>query len=171
MSPEFAEYQKAVVENAKVFAASLAAHGFRIVSGGTDNHLFLVDVFVKKITGKVAEKALDNAGEETASKVAAAIKLARGGRSEGAILVVGGSDLGRLKGLLASVRSVEGVAGAYLGDWRGEDETVILRVCMTGLKIDGLAARLLRRDPSLTLLSVEAEDGRLGVELPGRGDE
>jgi hypothetical protein len=116
-------------------------------------------------------KALDNAGEETASKVAAAIKLARGGRSEGAILVVGGSDLGRLKGLLASVRSVEGVSGAYLGDWRGEDETVILRVCMTGLKIDGLAARLLRRDPSLTLLSVEAEDGRLGVELPGRGGE
>jgi glycine hydroxymethyltransferase len=62
MSPEFAEYQKAVVANAKVFAASLASHGFRIVSGGTDNHLFLLDVFVKKITGKVAEKALDNAG-------------------------------------------------------------------------------------------------------------
>ena len=62
MSAEFAAYQRAVLENAKVFAASLAAHGFRIVSGGTDNHLFLVDVFVKQITGKVAEKALDNAG-------------------------------------------------------------------------------------------------------------
>jgi glycine hydroxymethyltransferase len=61
MSPEFADYQKAVLANAKTFAASLAGHGFRIVSGGTDNHLFLVDVFVKKLTGKVAEKALDNA--------------------------------------------------------------------------------------------------------------
>ena len=58
-----------------------------------------------------------------------------------------------------------------LGDWRGEDEAVILRVFMTGLKIDGLAARLLRRDPSLTLLSVEPEDGRLGVELSGRRDD
>jgi len=62
MGPEFVEYQRAVLQNAKAFAAALAGHGFRIVSGGTDNHLFLVDVFVKKITGKVAEKALDNAG-------------------------------------------------------------------------------------------------------------
>jgi glycine hydroxymethyltransferase len=62
MSPEFVDYQKAVLANAKTFAAALAGHGFRIVSGGTDNHLFLVDVFVKKITGKVAEKALDDAG-------------------------------------------------------------------------------------------------------------
>ncbi len=115
-------------------------------------------------------KALDQAGEEAASKVAAMITRRRSGRSEGAVFVVGGSDLSRLKALLAAVRGVEGVAGAYLGVWRGEEETVILRVFMTGLKIDGLAARLLRRDPSLTLLSVEAEDGRLAVELPGRSE-
>jgi glycine hydroxymethyltransferase len=62
MSPEFTDYQRAVLANTKRLAESLASHGFRIVSGGTDNHLFLVDVFVKGITGKVAEKALDNAG-------------------------------------------------------------------------------------------------------------
>ncbi len=116
-------------------------------------------------------KALDQVGEETASKVAATIKRSLGGRSEGAIFVVGAADLPRLKSLLASVRAIEGVAGAYLGVWRGEDETVILRVFMTGMKIDDLAARLLRKDPSLTLLSVEAADGRLAVEIPGRRDE
>lgn len=116
-------------------------------------------------------KALDNAGEETAAKVAAEIKRALGGRTEGAIFVVGGSDLVRLKSLLAAVRGVEGVAGAYLGVWRGEDESVILRVFMTGIKIDDLAARLLRRDPSLTLLSVEPGDGRLAVEISPRGGD
>ena len=115
-------------------------------------------------------KALDDVGADTAAKVAAAIKRSLGGRSEGAVFVAGGADLGRLKALLAEVRGVEGVEGAYLGVWRGEDETVILRVFMTALKIDGLAARLLRRDPSLTLLSVEPEDGRLAIELSGRGE-
>jgi glycine hydroxymethyltransferase len=61
-TPEFAAYQKQVVENARVFADAVAARGFRIVSGGTDNHLFLVDVGKKNLTGKVAEKALDAAG-------------------------------------------------------------------------------------------------------------
>lgn len=116
-------------------------------------------------------KALDQVGEETAGKVAAEILRRRDGRSEGAVMVVGGSDLGRVKGLLADVRRVEGVAGAYLGVWRGEEETVILRVFLRGLKIDGLAARLLRLNPALTLLSVEPEDGRLALELPGRGGE
>ena len=50
------------MENARVFADAVAARGFRIVSGGTDNHLFLVDVGKKNLTGKVAEKALDAAG-------------------------------------------------------------------------------------------------------------
>lgn len=114
-------------------------------------------------------KALDNAGEETASKVAAAVKKSMGGRSEGAIFVVGGSDLSRLKTLIANVRAVEGVSGAYLGVWRGEEESVILRVFMAGMKIDDLAARLLRRDSSITLLSVEPESGRLAVELSRGG--
>ena len=62
LSPEFAVYQKEVVTNASAFAEAVASHGFRIVSGGTDNHLFLVDLGPKKLTGKVAEKALDAAG-------------------------------------------------------------------------------------------------------------
>ena len=61
-APEFAEYQRQVVKNAQRLAAGLAAEGFRLVSGGTDNHIVLVDVFSKGITGKVAEQALGQAG-------------------------------------------------------------------------------------------------------------
>ena len=61
MTPEFVEYQKQVVANAKVLGESLQQAGFRIVSGGTDSHLILVDVFAKGIRGKEAEKALDEA--------------------------------------------------------------------------------------------------------------
>jgi glycine hydroxymethyltransferase len=61
MQPEFVEYQKRVVANAKALAAALAAEGFRIVSGGTDTHLMLLDVFSKGIRGRDAEKALDEA--------------------------------------------------------------------------------------------------------------
>ena len=60
--PEFAEYQRQIVKNAQRLASGLAAEGFRLVSGGTDNHLILLDVFSKGITGKVAEKALGEAG-------------------------------------------------------------------------------------------------------------
>ncbi len=59
--PGFAAYQTRVVENASTLAAELAAAGFRIVSGGTDNHLVLLDVFSKGLTGKVAEAALGRA--------------------------------------------------------------------------------------------------------------
>ena len=62
MEPAFAEYQRQIVANAQRLAASLSGHGFRLVSGGTDNHLMLVDVFSKGITGKVAEAALGKAG-------------------------------------------------------------------------------------------------------------
>jgi glycine hydroxymethyltransferase len=62
LQPEFRDYQKQIVANAKVLCETIAADGFRIVSGGTDNHLMLVDVFSKKITGKDAEKALERAG-------------------------------------------------------------------------------------------------------------
>jgi glycine hydroxymethyltransferase len=61
MTPEFAAYQKQVIVNAKVLGESLEAEGYRIVSGGTDSHLILVDVFAKGIRGKEAEKALDEA--------------------------------------------------------------------------------------------------------------
>ena len=60
--PAFVDYQRQVVVNAARLASALTAAGFRLVSGGTDNHLMLVDVFSKGITGKVAEAALDKAG-------------------------------------------------------------------------------------------------------------
>ena len=60
-SPEFATYQRQVVANAQRLAGNLSTAGFRIVSGGTDNHLMLVDVFSKGLTGKVAEAALGKA--------------------------------------------------------------------------------------------------------------
>jgi len=59
--PSFAEYQRQIVANAKRLADALTAAGFRLVSGGTDNHLMLVDVFSKGITGKAAEAALGKA--------------------------------------------------------------------------------------------------------------
>jgi glycine hydroxymethyltransferase len=61
MSDDFKTYQTQIVRNAKALSSSLAAAGFRIVSGGTDNHVFLVDVFSKGLTGKQAEKALEEA--------------------------------------------------------------------------------------------------------------
>jgi glycine hydroxymethyltransferase len=62
--PEFAEYAAQVVRNSRALAAALAAEGFRMVSGGTDNHLLLVDLrtFNPDLTGKVAQEALDRAG-------------------------------------------------------------------------------------------------------------
>jgi glycine hydroxymethyltransferase len=62
LRPEFGEYQRQIVENAKVLAEELQAQGLRIVSGGTDNHLMLVDVGVKGITGRDAQLALEAAG-------------------------------------------------------------------------------------------------------------
>jgi glycine hydroxymethyltransferase len=62
MEPSFKEYQKQVAVNAKALATAIAKRGFRIVTGGTDNHLFLVEVHSRGITGTEAEKALDRAG-------------------------------------------------------------------------------------------------------------
>ena len=62
LQPEFREYQRQIIANAKTIAETLAADGFRIVSGGTDNHLMLVDVFSKKVTGKQAQETLERAG-------------------------------------------------------------------------------------------------------------
>jgi glycine hydroxymethyltransferase len=65
MKPEFKDYQKRIVKNAQALAGALASRGFRIVSGGTDNHLMLVDLRPKKITGKIAQESLDKAGITT----------------------------------------------------------------------------------------------------------
>jgi glycine hydroxymethyltransferase len=62
LAPDWKAYQQQVVKNARALAATLQAEGFRLVSGGTDNHLMLIDVFARGLTGKVAEKALDQAG-------------------------------------------------------------------------------------------------------------
>ena len=62
LDPGFKEYQEKILRNAKALAEALVEEGFRLVSGGTDNHLMLVDLRSKKITGKDAEKALDLAG-------------------------------------------------------------------------------------------------------------
>jgi glycine hydroxymethyltransferase len=61
LSEGFRGYQQQILANAKALSARLAGHGFRIVSGGTDNHVFLMDVRPAGLTGKVAEKALDAA--------------------------------------------------------------------------------------------------------------
>jgi len=62
MEPGFKEYQQQVAANARAMAESVASKGFRLVSGGTDNHLFLIEVHPRGITGSEAEKALDRAG-------------------------------------------------------------------------------------------------------------
>ncbi len=62
LQPEFKEYMAQVVKNASVLASELQKNGFNIVSGGTDNHLMLVDVSSKGLTGKAVEAALDKAG-------------------------------------------------------------------------------------------------------------
>jgi glycine hydroxymethyltransferase len=61
LQPEFAEYQKQIIANAQAMAEALAAEGFRIVAGGTDTHLMLVDVFTKKVTGRQAQDTLERA--------------------------------------------------------------------------------------------------------------
>jgi glycine hydroxymethyltransferase len=62
MEPEFREYARQIVANAKALAAGVARRGFRIVSGGTDNHLFLVDIHSRGLTGSAAQPAFDRAG-------------------------------------------------------------------------------------------------------------
>ena len=68
MEPSFKGYQQQVAANAKALAASIAKQGFRIVSGGTDNHLLLIEVHPRGITGADAEKALDRAGTHRQQK-------------------------------------------------------------------------------------------------------
>lgn len=62
LQPSFRDYARQIIANAKVLAETLAAEGFRIISGGTDTHLMLIDVFAKGMLGSEAEKALDQAG-------------------------------------------------------------------------------------------------------------
>jgi glycine hydroxymethyltransferase len=61
LSPEFKSYQQQIVENARVLAQALMSQGFRLTSGGTDNHLMLLDLRKSELTGKVAQETLDRA--------------------------------------------------------------------------------------------------------------
>ena len=61
LTPEFKEYQRQIVANAQALAASLLGHGFRLLSGGTDNHLMMIDLRDTELTGKLAEETLDAA--------------------------------------------------------------------------------------------------------------
>lgn len=133
LQPEFKAYQEQVIRNAKALAAGLSAAGFRIVSGGTDNHVFLVDVFSKGVTGKVAEKALE-AAHITVNKntipfdtnpplVASGIRL---GTPALTTRGMGETEMTEIAGLIAEVLSAP------------EDETVRLRVRQ---KVEALTAR------------------------------
>ncbi|MCY0888692.1 MAG: serine hydroxymethyltransferase [Alicyclobacillaceae bacterium] len=62
LKPEFQQYSEQIVKNAKSFAEALSAHGLQLVSGGTDNHLILIDVRSRELTGKEAERRLDEIG-------------------------------------------------------------------------------------------------------------
>jgi len=62
LKPEFKDYARQTVANAKELASGLQGHGFRLVSGGTDTHLMIIDLTDKDVTGKQAERALDAAG-------------------------------------------------------------------------------------------------------------
>jgi glycine hydroxymethyltransferase len=62
MEPSFKEYQKQIVANAKALANAIGKRGFRVIAGGTDNHVFLIEVHPRGITGRDAEQALDRAG-------------------------------------------------------------------------------------------------------------
>jgi glycine hydroxymethyltransferase len=61
LSPAFKDYQRQIIDNAQALARKLTAHGFRLTSGGTDNHLMLVDLRRSELTGKVAQETLDKA--------------------------------------------------------------------------------------------------------------
>src|SRR5690625_5069643 len=71
LQPEFKDYQKQVITNARHMAENFVEKGYNIVSGGTDNHLMLIDLRNKQLNGKIAEEALDKAGITVNKKMVA----------------------------------------------------------------------------------------------------
>jgi hypothetical protein len=116
-------------------------------------------------SGPALAKALEQAGDEAAAPASAAIAAARKGRAELLVEARGGGGPSRMSGLIASLRSLQGVKGAALLTHRTDEGAAIVRVFAENLKTDELAARLLRADPSLVVLGVEPENARLIVEL------
>ncbi len=122
LQPEFKTYQEQVIRNAKALASGLADNGFRIVSRGTDNHVFLVDVFSKGVTGKVAEKALE-AADVTVNKntipfdtnpplVASGVRL---GTPALTTRGMGEEQMGQISGLIAEVLTAPDDEGVRAG--------------------------------------------------------
>jgi glycine hydroxymethyltransferase len=133
MQPEFAEYQKQVLANARALAASIQEAGFRVVSGGTDTHLMLMDVFSKGVRGKEAEKTLDRA-RITVNKNAIPFDTNPPLNPSGIRL---GSPAVTTRGFReAEMREVGGLIGEVLGHIA--DEEAIARVRQ---KVEALTAR------------------------------
>jgi len=133
MQPEFVEYQKQVLANARALAASIQEAGLRVVSGGTDTHLMLVDVFSKGVRGKEAEKTLDRA-RITVNKNAIPFDTNPPLNPSGIRL---GSPAVTTRGFReAEMREVGGLIGEVLGHIA--DEQVVARVRQ---KVEALTAR------------------------------
>ncbi|MEK7390086.1 MAG: hypothetical protein AAB036_10355 [Elusimicrobiota bacterium] len=125
---------------------------------------------VDNSSGAARAKALALVGEDIAAQLSTMITRSMKGRSEAAVIVTGECGLPCLRALLSNLRAVEGVAGAFLGTWRGKEGSLILRVFLEDIKVDGLAARLLRRDRTLNLVAIEPEVGRLAIEMSERDE-
>jgi glycine hydroxymethyltransferase len=138
LRPEFKLYARAVVDNAQSLAATLAECGLAIVSGGTDTHLMLADLRPKKLTGKVAEQALERAGitcnkngipfDPEKPTITSGIRL---GSPAGTTRGFGGAEFRQIGELIAEV--LEGLA--VNGDNNGAVETAVRR------KVEQLCAR------------------------------
>src|SRR5258705_4700926 len=128
LEPAFTVYCKQIVANARALAKALAARGYQLVSGGTDNHLMLVDLRNKGLTGKVAEKALDVAGitvnKNTVPKETQSPFVTSGVRIGTPAVTTRGMKEGEMEKIAALIDRVllapEDAAGGGAGRFRGE---------------------------------------------------
>ncbi len=133
MQPEFVDYQKQVVANAQTLASSLIETGFRVVSGGTDTHLLLVDVFSRGLRGKESEQALDRA-RITVNKNAIPFDVNPPMNPSGIRL---GSPAVTTRGFREpEMREVAGLIAEVLNNIASEDVIASVR-----RRVDGLTAR------------------------------
>jgi hypothetical protein len=134
------------------------------LSGSTEPVAVSADATAVDVSSPAAlGRALSQAGENAATRTAELAAKRRGGRAELAVLVSGTRDPSRLRAILEELRSIDGVSGAALGAWNAREGAVGLRVFAAGLKADELAARLVRRDPSVLLGGVDPEDGEINL--------
>jgi glycine hydroxymethyltransferase len=139
LRPDFAVYQKAVVENAKALAESLVAQGLAIVTGGTDSHLLLVDLRPKNVTGKAAEASLERA-HITANKNAIPFDPAKPAITSGIRL---GTPAATTRGFgVAEFREVAGMIGEVLdGLSKSNDGSNAAAEAAVGARARALCAR------------------------------